>query len=95
MYVNVSLRVAGEKWHSVGVKLFEDGSEIWAKKYTDIITKYGQTEDEELWWVVLLGGQINVFNNDGRMVSEKQYLKGHPIDIQFRGKAYKISGEFK
>jgi hypothetical protein len=28
MYVNFTLRVAGEKWHSVGVQLFEEDSEI-------------------------------------------------------------------
>jgi PKD repeat protein len=34
MYVNFSLRVAGEKWHSVGILLYEDGSEIWSAKVT-------------------------------------------------------------
>ncbi|MEE9151510.1 MAG: PKD domain-containing protein [Thermoplasmata archaeon] len=34
MYVNFSLRIAGEKWHSVGIYLYEDGSEIWSAKVT-------------------------------------------------------------
>jgi hypothetical protein len=34
MYVNFTLRVAGEKWHSVGVYLYEDGVEIWAATVT-------------------------------------------------------------
>jgi len=34
MYVNFALRVAGEKWHSVGIILYEDGSEIWSAKVT-------------------------------------------------------------
>ena len=72
-----------------------DGIKVWSKEYVDIITKYGQTEDEELWWVVLLGGKINVFNNNGKLISEKQYLKGRPIDVQYHEKVYKIYGDKK
>jgi hypothetical protein len=34
MYVNFTLRVAGEKWHSVGIHLYEDGTEIWGATVT-------------------------------------------------------------
>jgi uncharacterized repeat protein (TIGR01451 family) len=34
MYANISLRIAGEKWHSVGIYLYEDGSEIGFAKVT-------------------------------------------------------------
>ncbi len=34
MYANVSLRVAGEKYHSVDIYLYEEGTEIWSGKVT-------------------------------------------------------------
>ncbi len=34
MYVNFTLRVAGEKWHSVNITLYEDDSEIWSAGVT-------------------------------------------------------------
>jgi outer membrane protein assembly factor BamB len=34
MYVNFSLRVAGEKYHSVGIHLYEDDVEIWNAQVT-------------------------------------------------------------
>jgi uncharacterized repeat protein (TIGR01451 family) len=34
MYANISIRIAGEKWHSVGIYLYEDGSEIGFAKVT-------------------------------------------------------------
>ncbi len=43
MYVNFSLRVAGEKWHSVGIFLSEDDSEIWAAT----VTRYPGDPDEQ------------------------------------------------
>ncbi len=43
MYVNFTLRVAGEKWHSVGVQLLEDDSEIWAAT----VTRYPGNPDEQ------------------------------------------------
>jgi hypothetical protein len=43
MYVNFTLRVAGEKWHSVGVQLFEEDSEIWAAT----VTRYPGDPDEQ------------------------------------------------
>jgi hypothetical protein len=70
-----------------------DGANVWSKKYDDIITNYGQTEDEELWWVALLSGEINVFNNDGKLISEEQNIKGRPNNIQYLGKEYKIYGD--
>jgi outer membrane protein assembly factor BamB/Mg-chelatase subunit ChlD len=36
MYADISLRVAGEKWHSVDMYLYEEGSEIWKAKVTRI-----------------------------------------------------------
>ncbi|UCE35890.1 MAG: PKD domain-containing protein [Thermoplasmata archaeon] len=44
MYVNFSLRVAGEKWHSVGILLLEDDKQIWA----DTITRYPGSPDEQM-----------------------------------------------
>ncbi len=43
MYANISLRVAGEKYHSVAIRLYEDGSEIW----TDTVTRYPGSPDEQ------------------------------------------------
>ncbi len=43
MYVNFSLRIAGEKYHSVTIHLFEDGSEIW----TASVTRYPGNPDEQ------------------------------------------------
>jgi PKD repeat protein len=43
MYVNFTLRVAGEKWHSVDVYLYEDASEIWAAR----VTRYPGSPDEQ------------------------------------------------
>jgi len=43
MYVNLTLRVAGEKYHSVGIHLYEDGSEIWTAK----VTRYPGSPDEQ------------------------------------------------
>jgi hypothetical protein len=43
MYVNLSLRVAGEKWHSVGIKLLEDESEVWVAN----VTRYPGNPDEQ------------------------------------------------
>jgi PKD repeat protein len=43
MYVNFTLRVAGEKWHSVGVRLLEDDSEVWAAT----VTRYPGDPDEQ------------------------------------------------
>jgi PKD repeat protein len=34
MFVNFSLRVAGEKYHSVGIHLYEDDIEIWSAQVT-------------------------------------------------------------
>jgi hypothetical protein len=34
MHVNFSLRVAGEKYHSVGIRLYEDDVEIWNAQVT-------------------------------------------------------------
>jgi PKD repeat protein len=44
MYVNFTLRVAGEKWHSVGVLLYEEDSEIWAAT----VTRYPGDPDEQV-----------------------------------------------
>jgi uncharacterized repeat protein (TIGR01451 family) len=44
MYVNISLRVAGEKWHSVNINLYEDDSEIWAGG----VTRYPGNPDEQM-----------------------------------------------
>lgn len=43
MYVNFSLRVAGEKWHSVGIILYEDGIEIWGAT----VTRFPGDPDEQ------------------------------------------------
>jgi PKD repeat protein len=43
MYVNFTLRVAGEKWHSVGIQLLEDDSAIWAAT----VTRYPGDPDEQ------------------------------------------------
>ncbi len=43
MYANISLRVAGEKYHSVSIHLFEDGYEIW----TASVTRYPGDPDEQ------------------------------------------------
>jgi PKD repeat protein len=43
MYVNFTLRVAGEKWHSVGIQLLERNSEIWAAT----VTRYPGDPDEQ------------------------------------------------
>ena len=44
MYANISLRIAGEKWHSVGIYLYEDGSEIGSAK----VTRQPGNPDEQL-----------------------------------------------
>ncbi len=43
IYVNFTLRVAGEKWHSVGIHLYEDGSEISSA----VVTRYPGNPDEQ------------------------------------------------
>jgi PKD repeat protein len=43
MYVNFTLRVAGEKWHSVAIYLYEDGDEIWAAG----VTRYPGDPDDQ------------------------------------------------
>jgi PKD repeat protein len=43
MYVNITLRVAGEKYHSVGVHLYEEGSEIWTAQ----VTRYPGSPDKQ------------------------------------------------
>jgi uncharacterized repeat protein (TIGR01451 family) len=42
--MNITLRVAGEKWHSVGIHLYEDGQEISSA----IVTRYPGSPDEQL-----------------------------------------------
>jgi PKD repeat protein len=41
--VNISLRVAGEKYHSVDIYLYEDDSEFWSGK----VTRYPGSPDEQ------------------------------------------------
>ena len=43
MYVNLTLRVAGEKYHSAGIHLYEDGTEIWAAQ----VTRHPGSPDEQ------------------------------------------------
>jgi PKD repeat protein len=43
MYANISLRVAGEKYHSVDIYLYEDDSEFWSGK----VTRYPGSPDEQ------------------------------------------------
>jgi PKD repeat protein len=41
--VNFTLRVAGEKWHTVGIHLYEDNNEIW----TANVTRYPGNPDNQ------------------------------------------------
>ncbi|UCE36669.1 MAG: PQQ-binding-like beta-propeller repeat protein [Thermoplasmata archaeon] len=43
VYVNISLRVAGEKYHSVDIYLYEEDSKIWTGK----VTRYPGSPDEQ------------------------------------------------
>ncbi|UCE37615.1 MAG: PKD domain-containing protein, partial [Thermoplasmata archaeon] len=43
MYANISLRVAGEKYHSVDIYLYEENSKIWTGK----VTRYPGSPDEQ------------------------------------------------
>jgi hypothetical protein len=43
MYVNFTMRIAGEKWHSVNVSLFEDDVEIWSAG----VTRHPGSPDEQ------------------------------------------------
>jgi uncharacterized protein YegL len=43
IFVNFTLRVAGEKWHSVGVQLLEEGSPIWVAT----VTRYPGDPDDQ------------------------------------------------
>ncbi|UCG70278.1 MAG: PKD domain-containing protein [Thermoplasmata archaeon] len=43
MYVDFSLRVAGEKWHSVAIYLYEDGRQFW----TAGVTRYPGDPDKQ------------------------------------------------
>jgi Mg-chelatase subunit ChlD len=53
MHVNFTLRVAGEKWHSVNITLYEDDSEIWSAG----VTRHPGSPDEQA--VTLSGYSIN------------------------------------
>jgi PKD repeat protein len=41
--VNFTLRVAGEKWHSVRINIYEDGSELWSAQ----VTRYPGNPDDQ------------------------------------------------
>jgi PKD repeat protein len=43
IFVNFTLRVAGEKWHSVGIQLFADDAEVWAAT----VTRYPGNPDDQ------------------------------------------------
>ncbi|UCE38892.1 MAG: PKD domain-containing protein, partial [Thermoplasmata archaeon] len=43
MYVNISLRVAGEKYHSVDIYLYEEDTKIWTGK----VTRYPGSPDDQ------------------------------------------------
>ncbi|UCG69122.1 MAG: PKD domain-containing protein, partial [Thermoplasmata archaeon] len=53
MHVNFTLRVAGEKYHSVNITLFEDDAEIWSEQ----VTRQPGSPDEQA--ATLTGYNIN------------------------------------
>jgi PKD repeat protein len=69
MYVNFTLRVAGEKWHSVKITLYEDDSEIWSAG----VTRRPGSPDEQA--ASLCGYNIN-FGSKYRAVVD--YLPNDP-----------------
>jgi predicted GH43/DUF377 family glycosyl hydrolase len=69
MYVNLSLRVAGEKWHSVGIQLLEDDSEIWAAT----VTRQPGNPDEQI--AKISGLRIDMTKNYTALVD---YLPNDP-----------------
>ncbi len=69
MYVNFTLRVAGEKWHSVNITLFEDDLEIWSAG----VTRQPGSPDEQA--ATFYGYSIN-FGSSYRAVVD--YLPNDP-----------------
>ncbi|UCG69179.1 MAG: hypothetical protein JSV09_15580, partial [Thermoplasmata archaeon] len=57
MFLNLTLRVAGEKWHSVGIHLVENGTEITSA----IVTRYPGNPDEQTGTIV--GARIDMTKN--------------------------------
>ncbi|UCG70649.1 MAG: PQQ-binding-like beta-propeller repeat protein, partial [Thermoplasmata archaeon] len=91
MYVNISLRVAGEKYHSVDIYLYEEDSQIWTGK----VTRYPGSPDEQkdtinnikLDMTKRYSAKVDYLPNDPRI--NGNVWGGNPvwIEIEFENKS--------